>query len=353
MPFNLAAIRQLVFVALDDDELKDLCFDHFPDVSAEFTAGQSKSERVRSLVSYADRHGRLDVLLDALEQANPNQFARFEADLRAGGGAMAFPAFDLRPFEPVTIPIPAGPFLMGSDDPAAPAAEQPQRLIHLPDFRIGKHPVTVRQYAAFIKDRKSHPAPAGWFNREPPADRLEHPATDVSWFDALAYCAWLSEQTGRRYILPSEAEWEKACSNGFSRAANNATAEAVTTNKYPWGEEWIEGRCNAASGGTTAVTAHPDGASAYGVEDLLGNVQEWTRSLWGLRPGQPDYGYPYDPADGREVTDPQKLPAQARLAHRGGSFKSRPEDLRVTARGNALPESKIAWRGFRVVMIMA
>jgi iron(II)-dependent oxidoreductase len=98
------------------------------------------------------------------------------------------------------------------------------------------------------------------------------------------------------------------------------------------------------------VTAHPAGASAYGVEDLLGNVQQWTRSLWGSQPAQTDYGYPYDPDDGREVTDPTKLPAQARLVHRGGSYKSQPPDLRCTARGNATPESRIAWRGFRVVM---
>lgn len=206
-----------------------------------------------------------------------------------------------KPFEPQTVPIPAGPFLMGSADPAAPPAEQPQHTVHLPDFCIGTYPVTVREYAAFIKDRKAHPAPAGWFNRQPPADRLNQPVTDVSWFDALAYCAWLSEQTGRRYTLPSEAEWERAC-------------------------------------GQDEVAA------------MLGGVQQWTRSLWGSQPQQPDFGYPYDPDDGREITDPAKLPAQARLVHRGGSFKSRPEDLRATARGNALPDSKIAWRGFRVVM---
>ncbi len=260
------------------------------------------------------------------------------------------PAVETKPFEPETVLIPAGPFLMGSADPSLPAAEQPQHTVHLPDFRIGKYPVTVRQYAAFIKDKKDQPAPQGWFNREPPADRLDHPVSNVSWLDALAYCAWLSGQTGRRYTLPSEAEWEKACSNDFSRSAPHETTEVVTTNKYPWGEEPVEGRCNAASGGTTPVTAHPAGASAYGVEDLLGNVQEWTRSLWGRQPAQPDFGYPYDPSDGREVTAPEKLPAQARLVHRGGSFKSQPADLRCTARGNALPDSKIAWRGIRVAM---
>ncbi|MBK6431389.1 formylglycine-generating enzyme family protein [Candidatus Amarolinea dominans] len=225
-----------------------------------------------------------------------------------------------KPFEPQTVFIPAGPFLMGSADPAAPPAEQPQHTVHLPDFCIGKYPVTVREYAAFIKDRKAHPQPAGWFNRQPPADRLDHPVTDVSWFDALAYCAWLSEQCKPRvYTLPSEAEWEKAAALSHTPGPSAGEGPGV-------------------------------GGSANRVEDLLGGVQQWTRSLWGSQPTQPDYDYPYNSGDDREITDPQHLPAQARLVHRGGSFKSRPEDLRATARGNALPDSKIAWRGFRVVM---
>ena len=260
------------------------------------------------------------------------------------------PVIETKPFEPETVLIPGGPFLMGSDDPAVLKWEQPQHSVSLPDFRIGKYPVTNRQYAAFVKDKKDYPPPQGWFNREPPPVLLDHPVTSVSWYDALAYCAWLSGETKRLYTLPSEAEWEKAArSNDFSRSAPQETTEVVTT-KYPWGPEWIEGRCNAAGNGTTAVTAHPAGASAYGVEDLLGNVQEWTRSLWGSQVTPPEFGYPYDPSDGREVTEPSKLPAQARLVHRGGSFKSTPDELRCTARGNSLPESKIAWRGFRVAM---
>jgi len=255
-----------------------------------------------------------------------------------------------KPFEPEMVLIPGGPFAMGSDDPAAPAWERPQHTVDLPDFRIGRYPVTNRQYAAFIKDSKAQPAPQGWFNREPPPDRLDHPVVNVSWYDALAYGAWLSAQTGRRYTLPSEAEWEKACRHDFSRSAGPKTAEAVTANRYPWGEEPADGRCNAASSGTTPVMAYPTGASAYGVEDLLGNVQEWTRSLWGSQPALPDFGYPYQPDDGREITAPNQLPAQGRLVHRGGSFKSQPADLRSSARGNALPDSKIAWRGFRVAM---
>jgi len=254
-----------------------------------------------------------------------------------------------KPFEPETVLIPGGPFPMGSDDLALPAWERPQHSVDLPDFRISRYPVTNRQYAAFIKDNKAQPAPQGWFNREPPSDRLDHPVVNVSWYDALAYGAWLSAQTGRRYSLPSEAEWEKACCNDFS-SASQKTAESVTANRYPWGDTLDAARVNAGSTGTTPVMAYPTGASAYGVEDLLGNVQEWTRSLWGSQPALPDFGYPYQPDDGREITAPDQLPAQARLVHRGGSFKSQPADLRCTARGNALPDSKIAWRGLRVAM---
>jgi len=254
-----------------------------------------------------------------------------------------------KPFEPETVLIPGGPFPMGSDDLALPAWERPQHSVDLPDFRIGRYPVTNRQYAAFIKDSKAQPAPQGWFNREPPPDRLDHPVVNVSWYDAVAYGAWLSAQTGRRYSLPSEAEGEKACCNDFS-SASQKTAESVTANRYPWGDTLDAARVNAGSTGTTPVMAYPTGASAYGVEDLLGNVQEWTRSLWGSQPALPDFGYPYQPDDGREITAPDQLPAQARLVHRGGSFKSQPADLRCTARGNALPDSKIAWRGLRVAM---
>jgi formylglycine-generating enzyme required for sulfatase activity len=256
-----------------------------------------------------------------------------------------------KPFEPETVYIPGGPFPMGTDDPAAPAWEQPQHPVDLPDFRIGRYPVTVRQYAAFIKDQKDQPAPPGWFNREPPAGRADHPITHVSWRDALAYCAWLSRQTGRRYTLPSEAEWEKA--GGCVDKETSRQGDKGEDWRFPWGSEWIDGRCNAAGEGTTAVTAYPAGASGYGVHDLLGNVQEWTRSLWGSQPNQPDYGYPYDPAGGHELADPAQLPAQARLVQRGGSFKSQPAELRCTARGNALPDSRIGWRGFRVAMILS
>lgn len=277
--------------------------------------------------------------------------AEIEAAAQSGPGPE--PEFARLPFEPETILIPAGAFVMGSPPGEGVADDEtPPHTVTLPAFRIGRYPVTQRQYAAFIRDETLQAAPHDWFNRQPPPDRLDHPLTDVSWYEAMAYCSWLSKQTGRRYSLPSEAEWEKACSNDFSRSSLPETTEVVTTSKYPWGSEWAEERCNAGGSGTAAVMAHPSGASAYGVEDLLGNVQQWTRSLWGTEVLRPDFVYPYRPEDGREVFDPRKLPAPMRMVHRGGSYKSPPDELRSTAHGSALADSEIAWRGFRVVMMI-
>jgi formylglycine-generating enzyme required for sulfatase activity len=256
-------------------------------------------------------------------------------------------------WEPETVLIPGGPFTMGrAPGEGIPAAETPAHTLFLPDFRMGKYPVTQAEYAAYVRDANAvtwatsdAAREAGWFNLAPPKDKLDHPVTGVSWQDANAYCAWLSATTGRRYRLPSEAEWEKAAS-----WCTEACGDEPVKRLYPWGETWETGRCNANSAGTTQVTAHPNGASERGCFDLLGNVQEWTLSLWGSQPQSPEYGYPYDPDDGRESGRAGRLPAQARLVHRGGSFKSQPADLRCTARGNATPDSRLAWRGFRVVM---
>jgi hypothetical protein len=97
----------------------------------------------------------------------------------------------LQPFEPETILIPAGTFLMGSPPAEGiPLEETPQHEITLLAYRIGKYPVTNAQYAEFIKREKQQEMPKklGWSLREPPADKLNHPVVGVSWMDAQAYC---------------------------------------------------------------------------------------------------------------------------------------------------------------------
>jgi hypothetical protein len=131
------------------------------------------------------------------------------------------------PFEPEIVLIPAGKFLMGTDpldDEDASTDEQPLRRLYLPDYAIGKTPVTNAQYAAFVK-AVDHELPVHWKGKKLPRSKKDHPVVNVSWDDTMAYCKWLAEATGRPYRLPSEAEWEKAARGTDGRI-------------YPWGDTW-------------------------------------------------------------------------------------------------------------------
>jgi formylglycine-generating enzyme required for sulfatase activity len=227
-----------------------------------------------------------------------------------------------QPFEPELILIPAGGFLMGSDpekDRFAQDEEQPQHSLYLPDYYLAKTPVTNTQYAAFVEATDYRP-PSYWEGGKPPKGKEDHPVVKVSWHDAVAYCDWLARVTGKAYRLPSEAEWEKGARGTDGRI-------------YPWGNEWDSKRCNSKEGGprdTTPVGAYPQGASPSGLRDMAGNVQEWTRSLWGkgLKSWfRPDFMYPYNPEDGRE-----DLQVKGARVLRGGSFFSGEGGVRCASR---------------------
>lgn len=212
-------------------------------------------------------------------------------------------------WEPETVLIPGGPFVMGSD--VDEEDERPQRTVNVADFRIGKYPVTNAEYAHFLAEHPVHPEPrrAGWFLRQPPPGKADHPVVGVSWHDAVAYCTWLCTKTARRYRLPTEAEWEKA-------------ARGVDGRRYPWGNEWQDGAANIGGSDTTPVSQYDAGVSPDGCFDLLGNVQEWT-----------------DTAAGWEER-----------IYRGGSYRSTLAEIRGSARAASNEDSKVPWRGFRVVM---
>jgi formylglycine-generating enzyme required for sulfatase activity len=183
---------------------------------------------------------------------------------------------------PEVVPVPAGPFTMGTRREDIPALvekygseagryerEVPQHGVDLPAFKIGKYPVTNREYQAFVRGAGYRP-PFHWDGDEYPAGKGDHPVVYVTWHDAVAYCRWLTEQTGQLYRLPTEAEWEKAARGSDGR-------------QYPWGNEFDPARCNSVAGGpgeTTPVGQYPEGASPYGILDMAGNVWEWCSTLY-------------------------------------------------------------------------
>ena len=236
------------------------------------------------------------------------------------------------PFEPETILIPAGEFLMGSDpqkDTGARDNEQPQHTLYLPDYSMAKTPVTNVQYAAFV-ERTNHSQPKHWEAGKPPRGKKDHPVVHVSWHDAVAYCNWLTETSGKPYRLPSEAEWEKG-------------ARGIDGRIYPWGDQWDANRCNSREGGkdsTTPVGAYPEGASHYGLLDMAGNVREWIRSK--------EASYPYLATDGRE-----DLGGSTARVVRGGSWYDNEWFARCAFRSRLIPDLFFDVLGFRVVVSLA
>jgi formylglycine-generating enzyme required for sulfatase activity len=210
--------------------------------------------------------------------------------------------------------VPAGEFVMGSDDAEADADERPAARVALAAFRIDRVEVTNARYQACVDARACSP-PAGAAIND--ATKADHPVTIVSWSQAAAYCRWAAKR------LPTEAEWEKA-------------ARGTDARRYPWGASFEPERVNAGyTAGTCAVGIHEDGASSSGALDMAGNVWEWTSSLY--RP------YPYDPDDGRE-----DAAARGARVNRGGSWYYGAWYVRTTFRATADQNyRRIADLGFR------
>jgi len=177
---------------------------------------------------------------------------------------------------------------------------------------------------------QTHERPHYW--DDPAYNASNQPVVGVTWYEAMAYCAWLTERVGdatnRRFVvrLPAEAEWEWA-------------AGGPRHTVYPWNGRFDPDRANTLEGrvlGTSPVGAYPHGAAACGALDMAGNVWEWTLSLY--------RDYPYRPDDGRE--DPL---AEGRRVLRGGSWHDLQRFARVSYRLDALPGSFVNFLGFRVV----
>jgi formylglycine-generating enzyme required for sulfatase activity len=204
----------------------------------------------------------------------------------------------LDPLRPAMQLVPGGSFRVGmrEEDVAAVAREFdipadwlrkacPQHEVVLAPFEIGRFPVTNGEWACFLERSGGGELPAGWGGAQLAAERSNHPVWGVSCEGALAYCAWLSRESGLRYRLPTEAEWERAARGRDGRA-------------YPFGDVF-DPRCantrEAGVGDTTPVGAFPGGVSPCGALDMSGNVEEYTGSLFRLYSGSPVQ----DPEEGR------------------------------------------------------
>ncbi|MCB9098184.1 MAG: SUMF1/EgtB/PvdO family nonheme iron enzyme [Anaerolineales bacterium] len=237
-------------------------------------------------------------------------------------------------FELDLIRIPAGDFLMGSDpkkDKDAQENEQPQHRLHLPDYFIGKYPVTNAQFAAFVS-ATGHKAGSEWNDGKYPMGGDNHPANYVSWADGVAFCRWLSQASGRMVRLPTEAEWEKA-------------ARGTDGRLHPWGNEPpADALCNFGHkvGQTTPVGKYsPNGDSPYGCVDMSGNVWEWCSTLW------QEKAYPFQVQD--EWTEAYLKQEGARLV-RGGSWLDDDWLVRCAFRDWSYPGFRYDDSGVRVAV---
>jgi iron(II)-dependent oxidoreductase len=254
------------------------------------------------------------------------------------------------------IPVPDGPFVMGTDDKTwALDNERGAHVVRLPDFLIDKTPVTNRAFAKFVEDegyqrselwnpagwdyvgQQGITAPKHWYQPEPHSwwtERFgfdqplnpDEPVVHVSWYEADAYARW----AGKR--LPTEQEWEKAASWDPDMGAKRL---------YPWGDDAptpAHANLDQLAFGPAKVGAYPEGASAYGVLGLIGDVWEWTASDFRAYPGFEAFPY----KEYSEIffgLDYKVL--------RGGSWATRPAAMRNTFRNWDFPIRRQLFCGFR------
>lgn len=215
--------------------------------------------------------------------------------------------------------IPEGEATIGSPARDGDDDEHPAHKLFLEGYWIGKTEVTFEQYDRFC-DATGRPRATdeGW-------GRGTRPVIYVSWHDAAAYCAWLEEQTGLRFRLPSEAEWEKAARF-----------------RYPWGgtpPDSSLANYNKDHMMTRLVGSYPKGASPYGILDMAGNVWEWVQDWY-------DSGFYRDSPH----ESPQGPKSGSERVVRGGSWANGADLVRSANRSSEKPGSALNILGFRLAL---
>ena len=224
------------------------------------------------------------------------------------------------------VRVPAGIFLLGSNpktDPDAQPDELPQFDVELDEYWISKFPITIAQYTVFT-NATNRPAPLDFPHKS------AHPVVNVTWYDAIVFCRWASDNTGKQVRLPTEAEWEKA-------------ARGTDGLLYPWGNTFDAARLNCAEAkisGTSPVDGFAGGASPYGAWDMAGNVWEWVND-W----------YKADYYAEHVTQNPQGPESGYYKALRGGAWFSDQQHVRAADRTHFNPENRYDYVGFRIVIV--
>jgi formylglycine-generating enzyme required for sulfatase activity len=223
--------------------------------------------------------------------------------------------------EPTMVRIPESWFLMGSE--SGQDNERPVHRVCVDAFELAACQVTNAEYEKFLR-ATGHRAPLHWGDAN--FSHPEQPVVAPSWFDAVAYCEWLSRMTQRRYRLPTEAEWERAARGGAEQKL------------FPWGDAPLGSLQNYATRWRTApeLVGHAE-KNPYGLFDIGANVHEWCADWF-----DPEY-YRISPE-----RNPEGAPQGTRRASRGGSWRHHTKVSRCAARSSIPPEFQYADYGFRI-----
>lgn len=227
--------------------------------------------------------------------------------------------------EPALVQIPACNFRMGSDQ--GQDCERPVHRVSIDSFLLAATQVTNEQYEIFLRMTSSTPAP---FWNNPNFNHPRQPVAGVSWHEAVRYCEWLTLEIGRRFRLPTEAEWECAARGGLEQKL------------FPWGDEPPQSLPNYATrwqtGPEPVAQYAPNGFELYDIGD---NVHEWCSDWY-----DPNY-YAISPE--HNPKGPEQSPLKPpRKSSRGGSWRHHIKVARCSARSSIPPEFQYADYGFRV-----
>jgi formylglycine-generating enzyme required for sulfatase activity len=236
--------------------------------------------------------------------------------------------------------IPSGKFMMGSPDDEIDrySDESPQHRVMVPEFFMGKYPITQAQWRAIAQqplvDRELNPDPSSF-----KGDQL--PVENVSWYEAVEFCQRLSKWTGQVYRLSSEAEWEYACRAGTTTPFHFGNTISTEVANYDGNYTYGQGTKGTYREKTTVVGSFKV-ANGFGLYDMHGNVWEWCQDHY-------HSSYAGAPADGSAWIDSDAEEKTPRV-RRGGSWNDGPLNCRSACRDNfSYPDHHDDFIGFRVV----